>query len=500
MYSLAQQRAGLYRPYSLIAPIGGWNTRDAIAAMAETDAITLDNWFPTTTGLVSRKGYSSYCTGITGEVETLVEYHAGSVRHFIAGAGGYIYNVTGGTASTLGSGFSSAKWQTANFNGYLNLVNGVDEPQNYNGTALAAAGWTGSGLTTTNLAGVHAYKNRLYFWENSSQDFWYGGVNSITGTLTKFPLSRLGQKGGNLIAIKSITRDGGSGSDDLIAFFMSSGTVIVYSGSDPSDATNWTLQGVYTIGEPINGRSLVETKGDVLVLTKSDAVSLLQIMQEGGFNNTPSKLSGAVASAATSYSSNTGWQAILYPAGNMILFNVPVAPYQVYHQYVVNTITGAACRFTGWNARCFGVYNGGLYFGGNGVVYRADYGYSDNSGNIAVSGQQAFSVLGNGGRKRVNRIRPILKSLGSVTLSMKLAFDYGDFTVMDSVSYTTEGTPWDTSPYDTSPWSTEAGVFDSQFVSGGIGTTVSARFAASIKTIQLEWFRTDFAYTGLSRF
>jgi hypothetical protein len=31
------------RPYSVPAPFGGWNTRDALDEMPATDAITLDN-------------------------------------------------------------------------------------------------------------------------------------------------------------------------------------------------------------------------------------------------------------------------------------------------------------------------------------------------------------------------------------------------------------------------------------------------------------------------
>lgn len=498
--SLARQRSGVRADRNLIAPIGGWNTRDAVAAMPETDAILLDNWFPTTTGLISRKGYSSFCTGLGSNVEMLAEYHAGATRKFLCGAGGYIYEIGGGTGTVLASGFSSARWNFANFNAYMLLVNGADTPQNYNGTTVAAAGWTGSGLTASNLAGVQVYKNRAYFWENSSQDFWYGDVNAITGTLTKFPLSRLGQKGGNLVSIKTITRDGGSGADDLIAFFMSSGVVIIYSGTNPGDASTWALQGIYKIGEPISGQSLVEIKGDILVLTKSDAVSLLQIMSEGGFNNTPSKLSGAVASAAKTYSGNVGWQAVLYPLGNMIIFNVPVASYQTYHQYVVNTITGASCRFTGWNGSCFGIYNGELYFGGAGVVYKADSGYSDAGSNIAISGQQAFSVLGNPIRKRLARFRPILKAIGSVSLTARLAYDYGELGAGQTKSLVTDGTPWDTSAWDTSSWSTENGVFKPQYLASGTGTAVSLKLSTSIKTFQLEWFRTDFSYTGLSRF
>lgn len=500
MPGLAQQRSGLYTPYSLVAPIGGLNTRDAKSAMPETDAIDLVNWFPTPTGLFSRNGYSSFCTGLGNNVETLAEYHAGAVRKFIAAAGGTIWEIGSGTAISLGTGFSNARWQWANFNAFINLVNGVDAPQKYDGTTLSANGWTGSGLTPENLIGVHAFKNRLYYWEASSQDFWYGGINAITGTLTKFPLSRVGQKGGNLIAIKSITRDGGSGPDDVVAFFMSSGTVIVYQGSDPGTADTWSIQGIYNIGAPISVRSLVETKGDIKILTRGDEVSLLQVMTSGGFNDNPSKLSGAISADSKVYGSNYGWQAVLYPKGNMIVYNVPLATNSSYIQYVQNTITGAFTKFTGWNARCFGTYNNALYFGGDGVVYKADDTTSDNGGYIVLSASQAFSRLGLARKKRINRYRPITRGTGQITLNTGLAFDYGDTLINQSSTSVQVGTPWDTSLWDVSYWSPEAVIQGETFTGSGVGDAISIRLGASIRTSQLEWYRTDFAFTGLTSF
>ena len=49
---------------SVPAPIGGWNTRDALEAMEPTDAVTLDNWFPTTGKLTVRKGYDAHATRV----------------------------------------------------------------------------------------------------------------------------------------------------------------------------------------------------------------------------------------------------------------------------------------------------------------------------------------------------------------------------------------------------------------------------------------------------
>lgn len=498
--SIAIQRNGTALPYTLIAPIGGLNTRDALSNMPETDAVKLDNWFPTTSGVRSRKGYISFCTGLVDDVETLVEYHAAGTQDLIAAADDTIYEISSGTASSLGSGFSNARWQAVNFNGYLNLVNGADDPQNYDGSTLTSAGWTGSGLTPTNLVGIHAFKNRLYFWENDSQNFWYGGVNAVTGTLTKFPLSRVGQKGGNLIAIKSITRDGGAGSDDVIAFFMSSGTVIVYNGDDPGDATRWSLQGIYTIGEPVSIRSLVEIKGDVLIATKADVVSLLQVMSEGGFNNSPSKLSGAVASDAITYGNNYGWQMILYPKGNMALLNVPIAANSRYIQYVQNTITGAFCRFTGMNARCWGIFNGDLYFGGDGVVYKADTGYDDNGEKIAIDAISAYSPLGRSTQKRVARYRPVIKATGTINLTVGIGYDYRNVSVTQVTTATQSGSLWDVAMWDVSFWAPEEDVKLDSFVAGGIGAVAALRMAASIDGNQVEWYRTDLTYVPLRSF
>ena len=41
---------------SLPPPVGGWNARDALANMAPTDAVTLDNLFPGVSSVTLRGG------------------------------------------------------------------------------------------------------------------------------------------------------------------------------------------------------------------------------------------------------------------------------------------------------------------------------------------------------------------------------------------------------------------------------------------------------------
>src|SRR3990167_9238598 len=69
------------RLYSMAAPHGGFNTRDAPGSMKETDALELINWFPKSGGLVSRNGHADHATGIgSGDVWTIAEFQGPAAR------------------------------------------------------------------------------------------------------------------------------------------------------------------------------------------------------------------------------------------------------------------------------------------------------------------------------------------------------------------------------------------------------------------------------------
>ena len=168
------------------APIGGWNKRDALDIMPPQDAVTLDNWFPGTGKVVLRRGYSNHVTSGIGSsnVDTLVEYNAGTVRQLLAGANGNIYDVSSSTASSLKSGLSANRWETVNFNGSMGWVNGTDTPLVYDGSSFSNMTVSGTGLTVTDLRGIMVHQSHTFFWENNSQDFWYSAVNTLGGSLT----------------------------------------------------------------------------------------------------------------------------------------------------------------------------------------------------------------------------------------------------------------------------------------------------------------------------
>ena len=242
----ARRRGGSSITVTVPAPVGGLNTRDSLNLMPPTDAVRLDNWNPGISALSVREGYRPLAAGIAaGPVATLAAFHAGTVSKSIAAAAGGLHEISG-APHLLAGGFASDRWQTAAFNGRLGLVNGIDPPQIFDGSGVDAMPVSGDGLAPERLLGIMTHRSRTYFLERDSQDFWYSDVGALGGRLARFPLSRVGQFGGNLVCMGSWNVEGGSDvwggggiGEDLAVFCMSSGDIVVYRGDDPG--SDWSL-------------------------------------------------------------------------------------------------------------------------------------------------------------------------------------------------------------------------------------------------------------------
>ena len=496
---LAQYRA---RPKAelktISAPTGGWNTTSSLSEMPALDAVVLDNFFPTVGSVDLRRGHESYATGIgAGDVETLAEYHSGGTRKFLAAGGGAIYDISSaGAGTSLASGFANNRWQSVMFNTKLHLVNGADDPRTYDGSAIATPTWTGAGLTNTTLNGVCVYRSRLFFWQVASQDFWYGGVESVSGTLTKFPMSMLGKFGGNIVCMTPWARVVGDTTQEALAVVMSSGEVAIFVGTDPTSASDWLLQGVPKIGPPLNVRGVYRLGNDVLVLTRDDWTSLVKVFGRDRVGTSKSsKISGAAATAARSFSSSFGWSICHYPAGNMLIINVPKSGDQHFEQHVLNTITGAWCRFTGMHAHHWATYEDNLYFAGaGGIVYKADTGTDDNGEAITADAQTAWTHFGRQQPKMMVGVRPVISCTGSLTFTFGFGFDFKEVQVNQSASSVSSGPLWDVALWDVEQWAPEANIRTDQYDASGEGTDISFRWRYSGEGQEVKWFRTDYWY------
>lgn len=492
---------------SLVSPVRGWNTRDALDAMDPADAVLLDNFYPDAGGVNVRNGYSLFASGLgsPSAVELLAEYHSGSTLTFIAGAGGSVYDITSGTASSLASGFGSDAWMSIPFKGKLFLANGTDTLQVYDGSTVGNSTFTGVTLST--LVGGIAYQQRLFFWANSSAGFWFAPLNAITGALQFFDLSSFSPNGGNLIAAATYSHDGGNGVLDFICFIMSSGDCLIYYGNDPSNFPNyWQLIGIYRISPPVSRLAVCNYGAEAFLTTFDDHVPLQQqlVALKNGALPPRSKVSNAVQQAVLANSAAFGWQALYYPRGRRLIFNVPNVD-GTFSQHVQNTgvsytdnLTGQTtspwCRFQNMNAVRWSLFNNKLYFGdSNGNVFLADSGTLDLLGAVNAIGQQAWNTFNDPLRKHLKAARPLVQGVASFNYSFDVGFDYGDLSIPTTAQVVAVGSPWDTSPWDTSPWSPELGTTTAWHASGGTGTAVSSGLNIST-TEGASWLRTDFRY------
>jgi len=481
-------------PIPMPPPVKGWNTRDQYDAMDPLDAVTLDNWFPDKGGVYVRNGFQEYAaTGATGAIKTLATYQSGSTLKMLAAADGDIYDITDpDSIATLGTGFTSDQWQTVSFLGRLFFMNGVDTMQVYDGSTLTASTFTGATLST--LIGGWQYQQRLYFWSANSTGFYYAPLNSITGALTFYDLAAFSPNGGNMRVMTNFTHDGSNGVNDFAVFMLTSGDSLVYFGNDPGSIAAWQLVGRFRLAPPVNYRAMTTYGGDAFATTFDDHVPLHDVLVALMEGNLPprSKVSTAVAEAVEEGRHLDGWQALFYPKGRRLIFNIPQTD-GTFIQHVCNTSLPAKpwCRFTGMQSNCWIVHDNDLYFGSAaGKVYLADTGALDNLGPVVATAQQAWNKLDSPQRKRVSAVRPVIQTAGSLTYEFGVGFDYQPLTIPVPVVTTAYGSPWDVSYWDIAPWSTENSVDVRWRIGGGSGTAVGWGISLS-STEPCAWLRTD---------
>ncbi len=498
---------------SLPAPIGGLNARDSVALMPETDAITLDNWFPSTTSVDLRKGYEEHAT-FTGKCETVIAYNGVARGIFVAvntsddliidaTTGGAISTAVVGGSSPTVQAVTSARFDYQNFGTtggqFLSLVNGADTPLQYNGSVWSASSMTGSGLTTSNLFTVAVYAERLWYAEKDTFNVWYLPLQSITGTLTKLPLGSLFKLGGSLSNIVTWSADTGSTLADFIAFVSTEGEVVVFSGQNPASILTWSRIAQFRVGRPVTkgNRAWVKIGAESALITADGMIPLsLAVRQDRA------DLSAAISDKirtrfnadVLAHGARFGWSAVLHPIGQKLVVNVPTLEGETSYQWVMNSQTKAWTRFTGWDAFCFESTRDALYFGGDGFLAIADSGLDDDGDSITADAKQAFSYFGQRGRqKQMTMARPILSIDGPVSLVLGVDVDYRDVDPGSVVPVAGNvGDPWETE-WDVA-W-TGAGVIYSSWNSvRGIGFAIAPRLKVQASGINLSWSATDFVY------
>lgn len=354
------------------------------------------------------------------------------------------------------------------------------------------------GENSNKFVTVNLFKERLYFVEENSLSFWYLPVDSISGTALEFPLGGIFKKGGFLQAMGTWTIDAGYGVDDLAVFITSNGEVAVYKGSDPSDANDWSLVGLWNIGQTYARKCVFKYGGDILILTEDGLVPLSAGLQSTRLDprvNITDKIFYAISRAADAYATNYGWQMNYFAKHNMLIVNIPVTGGQ--EQYVMHNITKSWSRFTGVPANCWELQGDDMYFGGNGFVARFYDSFADDGQNINAFVQQAYSYFDRRGQqKRFTMVRPILQTdNGLPTVLCGISTDFDTVPLTNQISFnpnTLDIGVWDVSDWDDTNWGGNLVV--TKFWQGvtGIGYAGSVSLNVASQGIEFHWASTDY--------
>ena len=566
---------------SVSAPTGGWNARDSIANMPPLDAVVLNNFFPTPTDVQVRLGYQKTSTGITGRVNSLMNWAGASTQKLFAVAGTTLYDASASTAVSKVTGLSNDKWQHVNMsttgdNHFLVCVNGADPamlydgtnwikyaststaqtvssithvgavatvttssahglitgnqvtisgatPSAYNGTFIITklsnttfsytmASTPGSdatggsyvinyaitGVDSSKLIHVNLFKNFLFFVEEGSLRAWYLPVGQVAGAASQLDFGGYARNGGYLQAMGTWTIDAGQGADDYAVWATNNGEVIVYTGTNPASATDWSLEGIWQLGQTFARRCFLKFGGDLLLLTQDGLAPLAAALQSSRLDprvNLTDKIYYEISREISLYSSNFGWQIIYFAKENMLIINIPST--EGIQQYCMHTISKAWCSFSDLDTTCWEMNFDNIYFGGDGYVAQFWNGYSDDGNNINAQVQQAYSYFDSPGQqKRFTMIRPIFQTdngLPGVLVGINTDFDAQNS--LGAVSYnavsTTLGT-WDNATWDEQVWGGNLSLTKLWQGVTGIGYSGGIVMKVATQGIDVHWISSDY--------
>ena len=421
------------------APVKGLNLRQNTSKMGPEDALILKNYICDETDIRVRGGTDRFGQGIGATVgsigvpmQTLMEWAGPAGRKFFAAGPAAIFDITsGGAGTTVVTSLTAGYWSHLMFTtaggSFLVAANGANDVRNYDGTTWTTPSITN--VTSATLNFVASHMSRLWFVQNDTTKAWYLPTSAIAGAAAGFELGERFTKGGKLMMIGALSRDSGSGVDDVLCFISSKGEVAVYSGTDPASADTWALVGRYSCAAPINNRSLISIGGDLGIVTQSALVSVRALIAGGQekaeADAISDKIDHGIARAYQSYGTLAGWQIQNVSSLALAYLNIPLTTSTAF-QYCLNTTSGSWSELRGMHATCWGIYNDQVYYGTyEGDVYRAETGYSDyGSVPIEAEVKPAFRNFGTSHTKRFTRVRPIFAARGRVVPAIRVATDY----------------------------------------------------------------------------
>lgn len=496
MYSLRTPVARVSSAQALPAPTGGVNDLDPLASMDASFVIDSMNWYMDTGLITVRPGYKLWGDGMVNPIDTIMSYDAVDGTHKVfAATNAHIFDVTAASAlppivGNITNGYFSYTNFATEGGHYLIAANGVDPVLFYDGATWApftevvtpAGPGQIKGVNPSTLNFVFAHKNRLWFLQNNSMTAWYLPLDSIGGEMKPFFLGSVFRRGGRLVAMARWSSDTGEGLDDRLVFISSQGEIASYSGTDPNEATSWSLDSIFYVASPLSRRSVTDYGGDVLFLCRRGLVPLSTLTTgevttvlyssalTKRISRTLIQLTNAVAPPflpEVLQHNDSAWTIInLYDQLQLttspydrILTDGSNAPVQL----VMNILTGAWGKFN-YPARTFCSVGRDLFFGTQDgkVMVVTPNGYTDaaemdggNGSPISAYAMSAYTYLNNPtANKHAKFVRPTFQTEVKPAFRMRVLPDFrlDKYQVVPPPNPAAANARWDVSEWDAANW------------------------------------------------
>ena len=506
------------------APTKGIDARAPTGNMPSDVCIYTYNLMPAEYGMLLRSGYREWCIGLGGSgVHTLIPYTGvlpgATDDRLFAITNEAIWDVTTYDtpvsvwtmgSSQLGSGHGVfAHYIDQGGDDFLYYADGVNGLLRYNGLASVNPGtWqVEDGITGPVIAAVAfvmVHKQRMWLCEEGKSSAWYLPINAALGDAKEFHFGGKFPHGGRIYAMYNWSVDGGKGIDDLLVIISSAGDVLVYEGSNPESADDWSIRGTYYIGDMPTGRRVgSEYSGDLYLLSSFGLISMSDLIR-GVDTQNPSETSLSFRVArplreqVRSKKTQFGWEPIFLPAIGQLLILIPQKDSEEWVQYNLTLATEGWGFWRGVPMSCCGDWQGNIYFGAlDGRVHAMDVTRDDmlitppaepqlNGSPIDFSLLSSYQNLGAPGlHKMVQQARPDFYGNSKPAYAVKVLYDY-DFEEPDAVvqgdSEAASFDEWDGADWDVGVWSTVEGQsFGSNQLTGttGVGRTVAIAMRGS---------------------
>lgn len=485
---------------SFPAPTNGWVSNRNLAMPLAMSATVMENMFPKSDTVRVRGGTQKHATVGTDPCESLMVYKGGSIERLFASCDGSVFNISSPADPDVApaaefSGQTSDYYTHQNFptsgGNFMYIVNGLDKPRLYNGTTWTAIDAVSTpsitGVTTTTLIHVNAYRNRLFFVQADSLHVWALPVASVGGAAIDINLAGVFKHSKTVIfTATQSTGDSGDGMDDRLVIATDDGEIAIYEGSDPSSATDWRLVGRYDTSPPNGRNAYVNIGADLVIATQQGLTPLSVIQRLLPAEQAASALSVNIEPdwlADSLQRRSIPWEMLKWTQRGMLIVTNPVTsetsvtPPQCY---VANLNKGAWAKYTGWNTRCLALFQQFAYFGTNdGTVMQAEITGADD-GEIYVSRLAfAFDHLGSvGAYKTAVQAKAVFRAKTEFTPQLSASSDYAiEFPAPPNASATSSTSgEWDVGLWDVALWDTQSQYFNSttQWVSIGVSGEIIA--------------------------